>query len=240
MWQRECLPPKTLIPPRRLHRIRGRYAALSTLVRRAYIQRRTGTGQLLFPFSKYAPVTTRFPVHKPATIKLTHYLFGLWQPLDIPRGVLQGCDLPAAGQRGTGSSKGVDQGNKLTQANGLGCSAPAHPIPGGLSVGSLGTERSDRPNVNRYHRTVPTAVIGDENATMRSRPISSGKESAMRRRPYIYDERLSAEKARIEVELIAMSPNNPERVQIEFKLHQIETALRINSWISSPGLQSPG
>jgi len=51
----------------------------------------------------------------------------------------------------------------------------------------------------------------------------------MRRRPYIYDERLSAEKARIEVELIAMSPNNPERVQIEFKLHQIETALRINS-----------
>jgi hypothetical protein len=73
MWQRECLAPKTLIPPRRLHRIRGRYAALSTLVRRAYIQRRTGTGQLLFPFSKYAPVTTRFPVHKPATIKLTHY-----------------------------------------------------------------------------------------------------------------------------------------------------------------------
>jgi hypothetical protein len=60
MWQRECLPPKTLIPPRRLHRIRGRYAALSTLVRRAYIQRRTGTGQLLFPFSKYAPVTHPF------------------------------------------------------------------------------------------------------------------------------------------------------------------------------------
>ena len=73
MWQRECLPPKTLIPPRRLHRIRGRYAALSTLVRRAYIQRRTGTGQMLFPFSKYAPGTARLPVHKPATIKLTHY-----------------------------------------------------------------------------------------------------------------------------------------------------------------------
>jgi len=71
MWQRECLPPKTLIPPRRLHRIRGRYAALSTLVRRAYIQRRTGTGQLLFPFSKYAPVTTRFPVWMTAIFKPT-------------------------------------------------------------------------------------------------------------------------------------------------------------------------
>src|SRR6266516_2739966 len=102
MWQRECLPPKTLISPRRLHRIRGRYAALRTLVRRAYIQRRTGTGQLLFPFSKYAPVTTRFPVHKPATIKLTHYLFGLWQP--IYRAASSRV-VPAAGQRGTGSSK---------------------------------------------------------------------------------------------------------------------------------------
>ena len=109
MWQRECLAPKTLISPRRLHRIRGRYAALSTLVRRAYIQRRTGTGQLLFPFSKYAPVTTRFPVHKPATIKLTDYLFGLWQPLDIPRGVLQVCDLAAAGQ-GYGILKGSGPG----------------------------------------------------------------------------------------------------------------------------------
>jgi hypothetical protein len=73
MWQRECLPPKTLILPRRLHRIRGRYAALSSLVRRAYIQRRTGTGQLLFPFPKYAPDAARFPARNPATIKLTHY-----------------------------------------------------------------------------------------------------------------------------------------------------------------------
>jgi ATP dependent DNA ligase C terminal region len=104
MWQRECLPPKTLIPPRRLHRIRGRYAALSTLVRRAYIQRRTGTGQLLFPFSKYAPVTIRFPVYKPATIKLTHY----------PRGVAalylekqEGKELVYMGKVGTGWSRTV-------------------------------------------------------------------------------------------------------------------------------------
>jgi hypothetical protein len=73
MWQRGCFPPKTLIPPRRLHRIRGRYAALSTSVRCAYIQRRTRIGQVLFPFSKYAPGTTRFPVWITAPIKLTHY-----------------------------------------------------------------------------------------------------------------------------------------------------------------------
>src|SRR5262245_52356161 len=50
MWQRGCFPPKPLIPPRRLHRTRGRYEALSTLVRRAYTQRRTRIGQALFPF----------------------------------------------------------------------------------------------------------------------------------------------------------------------------------------------
>src|SRR5262249_53333735 len=68
MWQRGCFPPKTLIPPRRLHRIRGRYAALSTLVRCAYTQRRTRIGQVLFPFSKYAPGTTRFPVWITVTV----------------------------------------------------------------------------------------------------------------------------------------------------------------------------
>jgi hypothetical protein len=73
MWQRGCFPPKTPIQPHRLHRIRGRYAALSTSVRCAYIQRRTRIGEVLFPFSKYASVTTRFPGHKPATIKQTHY-----------------------------------------------------------------------------------------------------------------------------------------------------------------------
>lgn len=52
MWQRGCFPPKTPIQPRRLHRIRGRYAALSTSVRCAYMQRRTRIGQVLFPFSK--------------------------------------------------------------------------------------------------------------------------------------------------------------------------------------------
>src|SRR5262249_61220049 len=60
MWQRGCFPPKTLIPPRRLHRIRGRYAALSTSVRCAHIQRRTRIEQVFFPFSKYPSIATRF------------------------------------------------------------------------------------------------------------------------------------------------------------------------------------
>jgi hypothetical protein len=136
MWQRECLAPKTLIPRRRLHRIRGRYAALSTLVRRAYIQRRTGTGQLLFPFSKYAPVTTRFPVHKPATIKLTHYRkFGkLSRDLSYPAGPrfppLVGCLVrPRDGPNAEPSQQDVyrDVADQLRRASPKWNSGPSRP-----------------------------------------------------------------------------------------------------------------
>src|SRR5258708_7130181 len=72
MWQRGCFPTKTLIPPRRLHRIRDPYAASRTLLQRVRTRRRNCIGQLS-PFSEYAPGTAHFPVLKSATIKLTHY-----------------------------------------------------------------------------------------------------------------------------------------------------------------------
>jgi hypothetical protein len=65
----------------------------------------------------------------------------------------------------------------------------------------------------------------------------------MRRRsePHTFDERLNAEKARIEAALESSEPG-PERDLLERKLRQIETALRINGWLSSRGQpsKSPG
>ena len=62
----------------------------------------------------------------------------------------------------------------------------------------------------------------------------------MRRRlePYIFDERLNAEKVRIEAEL-EKTFSGPQRDMLARKLRQIETALHIDSWVSSPGLQPP-
>jgi hypothetical protein len=56
----------------------------------------------------------------------------------------------------------------------------------------------------------------------------------MRRRskPHTFDERLNAEKARIEAALGRTEPG-PERDLLEHKFRQIETALHIDSWLSS-------
>src|SRR5712664_3541800 len=72
MWERGCFPPKTLIPPRKLHRTRGLYAASRTLLQCVRTRRRNCIRQLS-PFSEYAPGTVHFPVWKSVTIKLTHY-----------------------------------------------------------------------------------------------------------------------------------------------------------------------
>ena len=62
----------------------------------------------------------------------------------------------------------------------------------------------------------------------------------MRRRskPHTFDERLNAEKARIEATLQSIKPG-PERDLLDHKLRQIETALHINGWLLSTELQPP-
>ena len=59
-----------------------------------------------------------------------------------------------------------------------------------------------------------------------------------RSEPYTFDERLNAEKARIRAELECANPGQ-QRFALERKLRQIETALHIDSWVSSAGLQPP-
>jgi hypothetical protein len=59
-----------------------------------------------------------------------------------------------------------------------------------------------------------------------------------RSEPYKFDEKLNAEKARIRAKLECASPGQQREV-LERQLRQIEIALRIDSWASSPGLQPP-
>jgi hypothetical protein len=59
-----------------------------------------------------------------------------------------------------------------------------------------------------------------------------------RSEPHTFDERLSAERSRIEAALESAAPG-PERDVLERKLRQIETALHINVWLSSRELQPP-
>ena len=85
------------------------------------------------------------------------------------------------------------------------------------------------------------AFIGDENARLALPPSSNGKGRAMKHRrsePFIFDERLNAEKARTRAELECANPGQ-QRDVLECKLRQIETALHIDSWVSSAGLQPP-
>jgi phage FluMu protein gp41 len=59
-----------------------------------------------------------------------------------------------------------------------------------------------------------------------------------RSEPYVFDERLNAEKIRVEAQL-EETISSPQRDMLARKLRQIDTALHINGWISSPGLQPP-
>ena len=56
--------------------------------------------------------------------------------------------------------------------------------------------------------------------------------------PHIFDQRLSAEKARTLAELEKENPG-PRRDQLKRKLRQIDVASHIDSWASSKGLQPP-
>jgi hypothetical protein len=55
---------------------------------------------------------------------------------------------------------------------------------------------------------------------------------------FTFDERLNAEKTRIRAELECANPGQ-QRFALKRKLRQIETALHIDSWVSSTGLQPP-
>lgn len=56
--------------------------------------------------------------------------------------------------------------------------------------------------------------------------------------PHAFEDRIAAEKSRLEVQAANLPPG-PQKDALLKKIGQLETASRINEWLSSPGLQSP-
>jgi hypothetical protein len=56
--------------------------------------------------------------------------------------------------------------------------------------------------------------------------------------PHTFEDRIAAEKARLETQVASLPPG-PQRDALQKKVRQLETAAHINEWVSSPGLQSP-
>jgi hypothetical protein len=59
-----------------------------------------------------------------------------------------------------------------------------------------------------------------------------------RSNPHTFENRIEAEKARLEVQ-VARLRHGPKKDELLEKIRQLETAAQINEWLSSPGLQPP-
>jgi len=53
-----------------------------------------------------------------------------------------------------------------------------------------------------------------------------------------FEKNIAAEKAKLEALVAELKPG-PEREALLKKMSQLETALHVNEWLSSPGLQPP-
>ena len=56
--------------------------------------------------------------------------------------------------------------------------------------------------------------------------------------PHTFEERLAAEKSRLEAQAAKLR-RGPQKDELLHKIAQLETAARINDWLNSPGLQPP-
>ena len=62
----------------------------------------------------------------------------------------------------------------------------------------------------------------------------------MRRRrstPHTFEQRIEAEKARLELKLARLRRKGPKQDELLNKIRQLETAAQINEWLLTPGLQ---
>ena len=56
--------------------------------------------------------------------------------------------------------------------------------------------------------------------------------------PHTFEDRIAAEKAKLEAKVAKLKPG-PQMDALREKIRQLETASHMNEWLSSPGLQSP-
>lgn len=62
--------------------------------------------------------------------------------------------------------------------------------------------------------------------------------SVKRSPPHSFDDKIAAEKGRLEQQAAKLRPG-PEKDSLLRKIRQLETASHVNEWLSSPGLASP-
>jgi hypothetical protein len=56
--------------------------------------------------------------------------------------------------------------------------------------------------------------------------------------PHTFEENIAAEKAKLEAQ-VAKLKNGPQRDALVRKIRQLDTALHVSEWLSSPGLRPP-
>jgi hypothetical protein len=56
--------------------------------------------------------------------------------------------------------------------------------------------------------------------------------------PHTFEENLAAERAKLEAQIAQLKPG-PQRDGALKKIRQLETALHMNEWLTSPGLRPP-
>jgi len=57
--------------------------------------------------------------------------------------------------------------------------------------------------------------------------------------PHTFEQRIEAEKARLELKLARLRRKGPKQDELLNKIRQLETAAQINEWLLTPGLQPP-
>ena len=56
--------------------------------------------------------------------------------------------------------------------------------------------------------------------------------------PHTFEENIAAHEAKLKAQVAKLKPG-PQMDELLQKIRQLETASRMNEWLSSPGLQSP-
>jgi hypothetical protein len=56
--------------------------------------------------------------------------------------------------------------------------------------------------------------------------------------PHTFEDRIAAEKARLEAQLAKLKPS-PQKDELLKKISQLDTAAHMSEWLTSPGLQAP-
>ena len=58
--------------------------------------------------------------------------------------------------------------------------------------------------------------------------------------PHTFDENIASEKAKLAAEADKLPYGHPHKDRLLKRIRQLETALHMSEWLTSPGLRAPG